>query len=414
MKTKIPGPKSYAVLRKLKRLNGGWGDGMPFVHSGRGKGCYFKDLDGNEFLDFASQIAANPLGYNHKKLSKVVKRYKSFLVKYAGQDFAVKEHLQMLEEVLSISKGMDSAFLINSGAEAVENAIKICMRKRKSKYGISFDGAFHGRTLGALSCTQSKAVHKKGYWSFPMKVMPYDETMKDKLQRIFEKDAKKVGFVIIEALQGEGGYRIPSNKMMKSLYLLCKKHKVPLISDEVQSGVGRTGKWWAHEHYAFKPNVITSAKALQVGAVISTKNMFPSEGGAISSTWGGGHTLDLALGVETIKVIKDQKLLVHNKKMGAYIVRSLENVGVKNARGRGLMCAFDLPTAKVRNDVVLEMIKKGVVVLAAGKKSVRLIPPYIVTEKEVDKAVKVIEEAVKKCSKKGFKHRGKVCEITGC
>ena len=417
LKTKVPGPKSLKILKKMQSINGGYSDPLPFVHSGKGKGCYFYDIDGNKFLDFASQIAANPMGYNHKRMLKVVKKFKSFPVKYAGQDFYTREHVNMIEEVLSISRGMNAAFLVNSGAEVNENAIKVCLQKKKSaKFGISFEGAFHGRTLGALSCTNSKKVHKANLWQFPMRRLPYDESMSDKFLRIMEEEAsaEDVGFVIVEPVQGESGYNIPSKKMMYELARLCKKFKILLIADEVQAGVGRTGKWWSHQHFSFKPDIISSAKALQVGAVISRKDMFPSQVGSLSSTWGGGQTLDLAVGLETIKIIKDDKLLVRNSKMGSYILQQLRTLPVSRVRGLGLMCAFDVPSKKMRNDLVLQLIKSGVAILACGDKGIRVIPPYVVTEKEVDEFISVLDKAIHVCKRKGFKHKGKVCEITGC
>jgi 4-aminobutyrate aminotransferase len=417
LKTTIPGPKSSTILRKMQKINGGWSDPLPFVHSHKGKGCYFKDIDGNKFLDFASQIAANPLGYNHKRLLKVVKKYKHFPIKYAGQDFYTKEHLEMIEEVLSITKGKNAAFLVNSGAEAVENAIKVSMLNQKSaKFGISFQGGFHGRTLGALSCTNSQAVHKNRFPQLPMRRLPYDHNAIKELKRILEQEARPedIGFIIIEPIQGEGGYRIPNHTMMKELSLFCKRKRIPLIADEVQAGLGRTGKWWAHQHFEFDPTVISSAKALQVGAVISTKNFFPEEPGTISSTWGGGNVLDLAIGRETIRIIKDQKLLKHNQKMGEYLLQQVNTLPVQNVRGLGLMCAFDVPTTKMRNNLVLQLIKQGVAILACGTNGIRMIPPYIVTEKQIDEFIIQLDKAIKKCEIKGFKHKGKVCEFTGC
>ncbi|MDP3918321.1 MAG: aspartate aminotransferase family protein [Nanoarchaeota archaeon] len=418
LKTKIPGPKSKTVLFNAKKLNGGWSDPLPLVMSGKGKGSYFYDIDGNKFLDFASQIASNPLGYNHKRLLKVVKRYRNVPVKIAGQDFITREHVNLMEELVSISKGMNAAFLINSGAEATENSIKICLDKKKTaKFGISFESAFHGRTLGALSCTNSKSVQKGNYFQLPMRRLPYNDHMKERFERIIEEEAypEDIGFVIIESVQGEGGYNFPSNKMVSELNQLCKKYKVPLIADEVQSGMGRTGKWWAYENFGLKPDVIASAKALQVGAVVSRRDMFPKESGRISSTWGGGHLIDMALGLETIKVIKDDKLLNRNNKMGEYLLNRLkEESGLSNVRGKGLMCAFDVQGTKFRNNLVLEMIMNGVAIIACGEKSVRVIPPFVVTEKEIDEMVEVLHKSMDICKKKGFRHKGSVCEITGC
>ena len=188
LKTAVPGPQSDRLVKQLAKVNGAAGIMYPFMHTEKGSGCYFQDVDGNTFLDFAAQICSNPLGYNHLQIMKVVKQYSARApVKFAGQDFAVREHLELLEELLTITpKGMNAAFLINSGAEAVENAIKICLRQRSAaKMGVSFVRAFHGRTLGALSCTNSKAVQKKHYWSLPMARLPYDESAPDQLKHSY-------------------------------------------------------------------------------------------------------------------------------------------------------------------------------------------------------------------------------------
>ena len=423
LKTPVPGRKSAKVLEGLKKKNGGWGIPHPLVFSGKGKGVYCEDIDGNRFLDFASQIASNPLGYNHPELLGVVKEYgKRHPVKYGGQDFSVKEHLEMIENLLSVSpKGMNAAFLVNSGAEAVENAIKLAMRNRKkAKFSVSVQGAFHGRTLGALSLHHSNPIHRKGYILEPNKQIPFDDSAGEELEKIIKKNkAESIAFFVLEHFQGEGGYRIPSDKMVRGLRGVCKKYGIPYIADEVQAGIGRTGKWWSFEHYGIKPDVFSSAKALQVGAVVANRKTFPNEPGAISSTWGGGHVLDLALGVKTIEIIKKQKLLQRNRKMGDYIVKRLREIGelsesMQNSRGRGLMIAFDLENGRLRDDVVIECVKNGLLVLGCGSKSIRIIPPYTIEKNEIDEGLRVIENAVRKCSSKRFKHSGKICNFMGC
>ena len=421
IRTKLPGPRSTKILTKLKRLNLGYNDPYPFVQSNKGQGCYFSDLDKNLFLDFASHVASNPLGYNHPALVSVVKKYSdTHPIKYAGQDFCLKEHSDLLEELVSITpKGLNSAFLVNSGAEAVENCIKVALRKqKKAKFGISFKGAFHGRTLGALSCTDSKPIQKKNFLFIPMKTIPFDETSIEKINRIVKKQesSKNVGFIIIEAIQGEGGYNVAPKKLMTDLRSLTKKHGIPLIIDEVQSGMGRTGKWWAFEHYNIKPDIFSAAKALQVGATISSKK-FSVETGTISSTWGGGHTLDLALGLKTIQLIKKNNLLKRNTKMGNYMIKRLNDIGhasIKNVRGKGLMIAFDLPSNKIKNYFIIECLQKGLVLLGCGDKGIRLLPPYVVSKEEIDVAVKIIEEATAKTVNNGFKHKGRICNYLTC
>ena len=417
IKTQIPGPKSAMILAGLKKRNGGWSVPYPYVHSGSGQGAYFQDIDGNWFLDFASQIASNPLGYNNLELNSVIKKYKEFPVKYAGQDFCVEEHLKMIDYLISISpKGMDAAFLVNSGAEAVENSIKITMRQRpKMKFSVSVDGAFHGRTLGTLSLHHSKEIHRKGYLLEPNMKISFGDSAGLDLQKIInENGAETIGFVILEHFQGEGGYRIPSIKMVKELRKICSENKIPYVADEVQAGMGRTGKWWSFEHYGIKPEVFSSAKALQVGACVASREIFPEEAGAISSTWGGGSRIDLALGIKTIEIIKKRKLLQRNRVMGEYLQKGLREIGADNVRGRGLMIGFDLPNLKKRDDLIIEGVKKGLVLLGAGEKSIRVIPPYIIEKKDIDLGLHVIENALKAVSHDGFKHKGKICDFMGC
>jgi 4-aminobutyrate aminotransferase len=371
------------------------------------------------FLDFASQIASNPLGYNHPNLKEVLEEYKYTPIKLAGQDFHSQEHLDLMEELISIApKGMNQAFFINSGAEADENAMKICIRKHGGVYGVSFEFAFHGRTQGALSFTNSKVVHSKGYWQYPSHRIPFDDSAPEKLEEVIKREGgdENLAFVIMEVMQGEGGYRIGSKEMVRGIRKVTRAHGIPLICDEVQSGMGRTGKWWAFEHYGIKPDVFTSAKALQVGAVVAKKSMFPSDPGAISSTWGGGHILDLAMGVETIRTIKKDKLLDNCKRMGNYLVRELKKLRkdyphIVNPRGLGLMCAFDLHDKDVRDHMHARMLERGLVTLGTGHSGIRLIPPFIVTKSEIDEAMEVIADSMEAEIKK---HKiSKVCLGTG-
>ena len=414
---KIPGPKSQKILDKLKKINLGNSAVYPFVHSDRGQGCYFYDIDNNLFLDFASQIASNPLGYSNQDLKKIIKKYSNIQpIKYAGQDFVVKEHKDLLEELLTITpKTLNSAFLINSGAEAVENSIKICMRKRpKTKFGISFKGSFHGRTLGALSLTNSKPVYNKNYLRIPHKILHFNERAKEELLKIIKKDgSESIGFLIIEPIQGEGGYNVASKNMLADVRKVTKQYNIPLISDEVQSGMGRTGKWWAIQNFNINPDLISAAKALQVGATIANKS-FISEPGAISSTWGGGHILDLALGLETIKIIKRKKLLINIKNTGIYLRKRLKELDVKNQRGIGLMQAFDLENKEIRDNLIIECLKNGLVVLGCGHNGVRLIPPYIISKTEIDQAIDILNSSIKRCSNKLFKHQGIICNYMNC
>ncbi len=416
IKTQLPGPKSFIIIDKIKKINIAYSNPYPYVHSKKGEGCYFQDIDGNTFLDFASQIASNPLGYNDKEINSVIKKYRQHPIKYAGQDFNVKEHSDLLEELITITpKGLNKAFLVNSGAEAVENCIKLAMRKQKKvKFGISFKNDFHGRSLGALSYTHLKPIQKQNFLSLPNKILPFNEEAGEKLKEIIKKDgASKIAFVLMEPIQGEGGYNLAPKKLVKEVRRITKSNNIPFITDEVQSGMGRTGKWWAHQHFNISPDIMSSAKALQVGAAISSKK-FSLEPGSISSTWGGGHTLDLAVGLKTIQIIKKHKLLSNINRIGYYLKKSLDDLGLENVRGKGLMLAFNLKDKNTRNNLVIESLKNGLVLLGCGEKGIRIIPPYIISKEEVNKAIEIIEIANKKVNLPGFKHIGKICNYLSC
>ena len=419
----LPGKRSISVLNRNKKNNLGWAMPYPFVQTNEGEGCYFKDLDGNVFLDFSSQIASNPLGYNHPALLEVLKEYsRSSPVKFAGQDFLPKEHQELLDELITITPdGLDSAFLINSGAEAVENAIKIAFyNKPSSKYGLSFESAFHGRTLGALSCTNSKYVHKKHFPSFPFKRLPFDEGAGEKLNRILlsESPAEDIAFVIVEPVQGEGGYWPAPRELLSSIREITEENEIFLIIDEVQTGMGRSGKWWCHGHYGVKPDIMAAAKALQVGATVANSELRPDPG-AISSTWGGGSIIDLALGKETINIIKKDNLLDNVTRMGLHLRRRLNDINERNGdlsdvRGFGLLTAFSLKSKEVRDNFLIETMKNGLVLLGCGVDGVRMIPPYIVNGEEIDQACDIVERSLSTVSKKSFRHEGSICDFIGC
>ena len=410
IKTTLPGPKSKAILNSLKKNNAAFGFDHAYVHSGEGKGSHFADLDGNVFLDFAGQIASNPLGYNYPAMVKILQEHSNFTpIKYGGQDFAVPQHAHLLEELLKVvPKPMDAAFLINSGAEANENAMKIAVRKNpNARVGISFENGWHGRTTGALSMTNSRSVQVKQYWRLPARRLPYTEDASEVLENLIrrEYDPSEIGFVIMESVQGEGGYIPAPKKMATDIRKTTKKYGIPLICDEVQSGMGRTGRWWAYQHYGITPDIQTCAKALQVAATVSKKSMFPSEGSAISSTWGGGHVLDMAMGAAIIREIKKKKLLKNATRMGGEIhQRMLEIHAQTNAihhpRGLGLMQAFDLEDTKTRNAFREKCFQRGVIVLGCGWSGIRMSPSLNIKSEEIHEGMDVIEDVAKSIRKK--------------
>ncbi len=368
-----------------------------------GQGCTVRDVDGNTFLDFTSNIGACPLGYSHPDVMDVLAQYaKNGAHKIAGQDFYCKEHAELSEQLISILPDNFKTFFINSGAEAVENAIKTAYRKRMSDGfpvlpGVSCMGAFHGRTLGALTFTLSKPVQKAGFPELPVLRIKFctddNDPEIDSIERLLGQN--KAAFILTEIIQGEGGYNVASRQFIKNLRKSADRYGVPLILDEVQSGMGRTGKWWAFEHYDVRPDIMTTAKALQVGATAYRQDYDPGQQGVLSSTWGGGSRIDLAVGARVIQVIKRDNLLSNATKVGGFLKNGLSELlggkgGVIDVRGIGLMIGLEFDTKANRDLALQQLFKKGLLLLPAGQKSMRIIPPLVIGEEEAGEGLEMM------------------------
>ncbi len=398
--------KSLSIINKLNKLVYNSTFVYPLVIKG-GQGCYIEDVDGERYLDFTSNIASCPLGYSHPELNEIIKRYVGIGAhKIAGQDFYCEEHSQLAEKLLSISNSNSKVFFINSGAEAVENAIKIAYRRNGPLPGISCINAFHGRTLGALAFTFSKEVQKTNFPEFPTKRIKFCITNNDPeidtIQKIVNEN--KISFIITELVQGEGGVNVASKKFINNLNKASRKYDIPFIIDEVQTGLGRTGKWWTYQHYDIKPNIVTIAKALQVGAVIFDKKMEPHKPGVLSSTWGGGSRIDMAIGMKTIDIISKEKLLERVNKSGDFLKKNLMELKnrhniITDVRGLGLMLGVEFLKKEIRDKIIYKLFKNKLLVIPSGVKTIRILPPLIITENEISKGVIIFEKILKE-----FKH----------
>ncbi|ELY69520.1 aminotransferase class III-fold pyridoxal phosphate-dependent enzyme [Natrinema versiforme] len=396
-------------------------------------GPFCTDVDGNVLLDFTSHVAAAPLGYNNPTIREKFREFDLVdPLKIAGQDFYVSGGgppedpdfpgpTQLMDRLVAMTDhyDMDRVFLSNSGAEAVENAIKICYAAGGHR-GFTFDGAFHGRTLGALSLNRSKAVHRSGYPEIPGVVsVPYPATdeayetrwrtdgpgsnvVADALHP--ERgvvDPDEVAYLIIEPIQGEGGYRVAHPDFARDLEELRDRYGLRIIADEIQSGVGRTGELWAVDHLDLTPDVITSGKGLRVGATISRSDVFPTEKSRLSSTWGAGDLIAAMQGVLTIDTIHEDDLLANVRERGEQFRTRLTDAmadgdapGMIDVRGRGLMLAVEFDT-KERRDAVLEAaFRRGLLTLGCGYKTLRLLPPLDVTEREIDLGSRLLLETI--------------------
>ncbi|WP_435175122.1 aspartate aminotransferase family protein [Halorussus sp. AFM4] len=393
------------------------------------EGPFCTDVDGNVLMDFTSHVAAAPLGYNNPK---IMERFAEFdlvdPLKIAGQDFyaaggwppedpELPGPTQLMERLtdLTADYDLDTVFLSNSGAEAVENAVKICYA-RGGHRAFTFDGAFHGRTLGALSLNRSKVNHRKGYPEIGgVMSVPYPSTdeayerkwltdgpggnvIADKLdpeQGVVDPD--EVAFLILEPVQGEGGYRVPHDGFVDDLADIRERFGVNVIADEIQSGLGRTGEMWGVDHLDLEPDVITSAKGLRAGATVANADLFPTEKARLSSTWGAGKIVDAMQGVFTIDAIREHDLLANVRERGRQFRELLEDADLPNAvdvRGRGLMLAVEFDTKERREAVVKAALKRGLLTLGCGYKTLRLLPPLDVTEREIELGFDVFRAAV--------------------
>ena len=397
------------------------------------EGPFCTDADGNVLLDFTSHVAAAPLGYNNPKL---MDRLAEFDVvdptKIAGQDFYVSGGngpadtefpgpAALMDELTDLTAhyDLDTVFLSNSGAEAVENAIKIAYDDSDGgNHAVTFDGAFHGRTLGALSLNRSKAKYRRGFPEIAgVHDVPFcddractpetcscgffadhESVLRRKLDpETGDLDPAETSYVIVEPIQGEGGYRFPSDAFMEELADVCDTHDVTLIADEIQAGVGRTGEWWGSDHYPIEPDIITGAKGLRVGATIASGDTFPDEKGRLSSTWGAGDVVSSLQGVLTLEAIEDHDLLDNAVVQGEAFkqhVRDRDLPGVTDVRGKGLMLAVEYDSERRRDEVVEACLRRGLLTLACGHDVQRFLPPMDVTDREVGLAVDLLAEAV--------------------
>jgi 4-aminobutyrate aminotransferase len=400
-------------------------------HTADAEGPFCTDVDGNVLMDFTGHVGASPLGYDNPKLMERLDAYDiADPIKFAGQDFyvgsaTVADHdlptpsdlMARLSEISS-HYDMDTVFLSNSGAEAIENAIKISYDHTGGKYAVTFEGAFHGRTLGALSLNRSKEIYRRKFPEIPsVHDVPFctdrhcdPETcgcgffVEDgsRLRRMLAPEhgyvnPDELACIVVEPVQGEGGYRFPSEAFMDELAAVVGEHDLTLVADEIQTGVGRSGEWWASDHYAIEPDVIASAKALRVGATIAREEVFPSERSRLSSTWGGGDVLGSAVGALTLDVIDDYDLMNNAIERGRQFVETVRDAatpGVVDVRGKGLLLAVEFDTKDRRDDVIAAAVQRGLLTLGCGRKTLRLLPPLDATPREIELGADLLISAV--------------------
>jgi 4-aminobutyrate aminotransferase len=431
IKTALPGPKAKAIIERDSRVvSPSYTRSYPFVMA-RGSGATVEDVDGNVFLDCAAGIAVNSTGHSHPEVvAAIVDQAQKFL-HMSGTDFYYEPQVRLGEAMDAIAPfaGSKRSFFSNSGTEAIEAAIKLA-RYHTKRYGIiAFLGSFHGRTLGSLSVTSSRAIQRRGFgpplsgtfhapyancYRCPLGLRPdgceaecLDYVEDQILVHLVSPD--DVAAVLVEAIQGEGGYVVPPPAFHQRLRALTTKHGMLLVVDEVQSGMGRTGKMFAIEHFAVEPDMVAVAKGiasgLPLGVTTSRAEIMAWPPGAHASTF-GGNPVSCAAALVTIALIKD-RLMANAAAVGAHLMERLRALQQKHSiigdvRGKGLMIGIELVkdrstkerAIKERDRVVDECFARGLLLLGAGRNTVRLCPPLVLTKDEADTAVGIIDQAL--------------------
>ena len=435
--TALPGPKAKQVVeRDAKFMSPSFTRDYPLVAKS-GRGAMVEDVDGNVFLDFAAGIAVCSTGHCHPKVVAAIQKQAAELIHMSGTDFYYESLPLLAERLAKTVPGVEDkkVFFTNSGTEAIEGAVKLARYTTKRDKMIAFYGCFHGRTMGSLSLTASKATQRKGFGSLlgGVEHIPYpyayrcalghgpetcgEEILETLENQIFKRlfDPTEVAGIIIEPIQGEGGY-VPAPKFfLQELQRICRQHGIMLITDEVQSGMGRTGKWWAFEHAGIEPDIIASAKGIAsgmpLGAIIARSSVMDWKPGSHGTTF-GGNPVCLAASLATMDLIEGG-LMENARKMGKYIFERTADWTSKfkivgDVRGKGLMVGIEFVrdqrtkerAADLRNAIVDHAFHKGLLVLGAGENSLRLSPPLLIDEEQADFAVRTLEECICEAEKK--------------
>lgn len=360
----------------------------------RGEGCYLYDEKGKKYLDFLGGIAVCTVGHNNKKLVKAIEHQASRLIGISNL-FYTEEQVALAKKLSKFS-GMSKCFFSNSGTEAVEAAIKLT-RKYTGKYEIiAMEQGFHGRTFGALAATwEEKYKTPFGPMLEGFKHVKYND-----IEALRKAITNKTAGVILEPIQGEAGIIIPDNGYLKKVSALCKEKKVLLIMDEVQSGMGRTGKFLAFQHEGIKPDIVTMAKGLgngiPIGATLARAEIADSlTHGNHGSTF-GGNSLCAKTALTVLEIIEEKKLMKNSEVVGAYFLAELKKIKsdkIKEVRGKGLMVAIEL--GEKGAPVVDECAKRGLIINCTHEYNLRFLPALTITKKEIDKGVKILKEVLR-------------------
>ncbi len=431
IKTPLPGKRAKKVVAKDRRYTStSYIKEYPFVIA-KGKGAVVEDVDGNRFLDFMAGVAVNITGYSHPRVVRAVKRQAERFFHICSTDFYYESFADLAERLTRLvpMEGEKSVFFTNSGAEAIETAIKLVRYCTKRPYIISFLGSFHGRTMGALSLTASKAKQRSFFSSFLPGVhhipfgycyrcpynLSYDSCgvhCAEAVEKVVCRSLmspREIAAIFVEPIQGEGGYIVPPPEFHPRLKAFAEKNGILYVIDEVQSGMGRTGKFLAIENFGVEPDVVVLAKGLAsglpLGAVVSKKKYMTWKAGTHGSTF-GGNPLACEASLATLDLL-ERGLMANAARMGKRLLNKLKKLKkefplIGEVRGLGLMIGVELvkdretrePAAKEAEEIVQRAFRRGLLLLPCGENVIRFCPPLVVNAREVDTAVTIFAEVL--------------------
>jgi 4-aminobutyrate aminotransferase len=427
----LPGPKARAFVKRDQAvISPSYPRGYPFVMD-HGRGTEVWDVDGNRFLDFAAGIAVVSTGHSHPKVVKAIQEQAEKFI-HISSDFYHPKWIELGEKLNELAPFLDNAvsFMTNSGTESVEAAIKLARNYTRSSQFIGFLGAFHGRTMGSVTFTASKPGYHRGFYPLLNGVVhvpfpdPYRPVLNIKpgedygiaVVRYIEEEifghllpADDVAGVLVEPIQGEGGYIVPPPGFFPALRDLCDRHNMLLIVDEVQSGVGRTGKWWAIEHFGVEPDIVCIAKGIAsgmpMGVMMAREHLMTWAKGSHGNTF-GGNPVSSAAALATLELIEDE-FLQNAAEVGEYTIDILEELmsrhpTIGEVRGKGLMIGVEFVKDRqtkeyaelLRDQIIEAAFQRGLLLLGCGRSAIRIAPPLSVSRAEIDEAMLVFDEAI--------------------
>ncbi|MBW3538802.1 MAG: acetyl ornithine aminotransferase family protein [Planctomycetes bacterium] len=428
--TPLPGPKARRWIELDRQfLSPSYTRPYPLVVA-RGQGAMIEDVDGNRFLDFTAGIAVCSTGHCHPRVVDAVAQQSERLLHMSGTDFYYEPEIELAQKLAEIAPGKapKRVFFTNSGTESIEAALKLARRHTGRQYAIAFLGAFHGRTMGALSLTASKSVQKRGFGPLVPGIVhvdypnPYRSACDDqdltldccleRIETLFARSLppEEVAAIFVEPIQGEGGYIVPPPEFHRRLKALAERHGILYVVDEVQTGMGRTGTMFAVEQFGVEPDILCLAKGiasgLPLGAIVARADVMDWPSGSHASTF-GGNPVACAAALETIALLEEE-LIANARRVGELLLRRLGELKlahelIGDVRGRGLMIGVELVRDRQTKEragdecraVIQHCFRNGLLLLTCGENTLRLCPPLVIDETQAETAVALIDHALR-------------------